>query len=174
MLHLLHVDTCSVSSTERHFEIHLLDVLHLCHSLWTLFDWMTLYQICSLYSHTGGQDYFLGVSGLLPWWRRGVQAVAATTREHTREAVFIPYKSSCKLRGFILPHCDSHHVGWHAERDQRGNIGRCVTCDGVSHLVALKRVHTFSWNRSAISWNTIQNNLRIVEIRSIRLRSGDI
>lgn len=64
-----------------------------------------------LYFYTRSQDYLLGVSGLLPWRRRGVKAVAAAARQHSREAVLIPHKSSCHLFGLVLPHGDPHRVG---------------------------------------------------------------
>lgn len=144
----------SVSNTEMCFEICPLSMLQQWESFWVLCDSMILCQACPP-SCAGSQDYLFDVSGLLPWWRRRVKTVAATTREHTRKAVLIPYKSSCKLYGLVLPHCDSHRVGWHAQRDKWGNIGRCVTSDGVSHFVAFKKVHTVSWNRLAGSWKII-------------------
>lgn len=120
-------NACSVFSTERCFWMCPFSGSHLGKG----FEYCLTHF---LYFYTRSQDYLLGVSGLLPWRRRGVKAVAAAARQHSREAVLIPHKSSCHLFGLVLPHGDPHRVGRHAQGDEWGDTGRCVTSDGVRQV----------------------------------------
>lgn len=146
------METLAVSSALRGAFERVHTVGHFCTKIWLLFPHFLCFYARS-------QDDLLGVSGLLPWWRRGVQAVAAAAKQHSREAVLIPHKSSCQLFGLVLPHGDTHRVGRHAQGDEWGNTGRCVTSHGVRQVYKDKT----DWlaaecnenNESGKSWDVV-------------------